>query len=43
MFEYSVSKDTKQIKSNNDEREILRYFLEYLLTLIVKELKMSVE
>jgi hypothetical protein len=37
MFEFSVSKDMKKI--NNDKRRIPAY----LLTLIVKELKISVE
>jgi len=41
MFEFSVSKDMK--KNNNDKRSISTYFLALCLTLIVKELKISVE
>ena len=37
MFEFSVSKDLKL--NNNDKRRSLTYFL----TLIIKELKISVE
>ena len=39
MFEFSVSNDMKEKKNNNDEGKIQAY----LLTLIVKELKISVE
>ena len=42
MFEFSVSKDMKN-KNNNDKRRIPTHLLAYLLTLIVKELKISVE
>jgi len=42
MFEFSVSKDMEK-KNNNDERRILAYLLTLCLTLIVKELKISVE
>ena len=42
MFEFSVSKDMAK-KYNNDKRRILTYLLACLLTLIVKELKISVE
>ena len=42
MFEVSVSKDMKK-KYNNDKRRIPTYLLVYLLTLIVKELNISVE
>jgi hypothetical protein len=41
MFEFSVSEDMKKI--NNDTRIIPTYLLAYLLTLIVKNLKISVE
>ena len=41
MFEFSVSKDIKI--NNNDKRRILVYHLVYLLTLIVKKLKISNE
>ena len=41
MFEFSVSENMK--KTNNDKRRIPTYLLVYLLTLIVKELKISVE
>jgi len=41
MFEFSVSKDMKKI--NNDKRRILSYLLASCLTLIVKDLKISVE
>ena len=40
MFEFSVSKD---MKKKIDKRRIPTYLLAYLLTLIVKELKISVE
>ena len=44
MFEFSVNKDKKKkIKNQNDKRRIPTYLLAYLLTLIVKELKISVE
>ena len=43
MFEFSASKDMKINKYNNDKRIIPTYTLSYLLTLIVKELKVSVE
>ena len=39
MFEFGVSKDIMAKKYNNDKKRILTY----LLTLIVKELKISVE
>ena len=39
MFEFSDSKDIKK----NDKRRIPTSFLAYLLTLIVKELKIIVE
>ena len=43
-FEFSVSKDMKnKIITNNDKRSIPTYLLAYLLTLIVKILKISVE
>ena len=41
MFEFSVSKDMKI--NNNDKRRILTYLLVNLLTLIIKELEISVE
>ena len=41
MFEFSVSKDMKLNK--NDKRRIPTYLLANLLTLIIKELKISVE
>ena len=40
MFEFSVSKD---MKKNNDKRRIPIYLLANILTLIFKELKVSVE
>ena len=40
-FEFSVSKDMK--KNNNIKRRVSTYLLAYLLTLIVKKLKISVE
>ena len=44
MFEFSVSKDMeKNKKIKNDKKRILAFLLACLLTLIVKELKMSVE
>ena len=42
MFEFSVSEDMGG-KIHNDKRRIPTYFLACLLTLIVKELKISVE
>ena len=42
MFELSVGKDMKE-KNNNDKRRIPTYLLAYLLALIVKELRISVE
>jgi hypothetical protein len=43
MFEFSASKDMEK-KIKNDKRRIpTKYLLAYLLTLIIKELKMSVE
>ena len=38
MLKFSVSKDIK--KNNNDKRRILAYLPTYLLTLIVKILKL---
>ena len=43
MFEFSVGKDMKKGEKTNDKRRIPTYLLAYLLTLIVKELKISVE
>ena len=40
MFQFSVSKD---MKKNNDKRRFPPYLLANLLTLIIKELKISVE
>ena len=40
MFEFSVNKD---MKKNNDKRRIPRHVIEYLLTLIIKNLKINVE
>ena len=40
MFELSVSKD---MGKTNDHKRITSHLLAYLLTLIVKELKISVE
>ena len=42
VFELSVGKDMKE-KNNNDKRRIPTYLLAYLLALIVKELRISVE
>ena len=42
MFEFRVSKDMEK-KNNNDKRRIPTYLLANLLTLIIKELKISVE
>ena len=42
MFEFSVGKIIMG-EVNNDKRRIPAYFLAYLLTLIVKELKISVQ
>ena len=41
MFEFSVSMDME--KNNNDKRRIPTYIMAYLLTLIIKELKIGVE
>ena len=44
MFDSSVSKNMKNNnKINNDKRRIPTYFLANLLTLMIKELKSSVE
>jgi hypothetical protein len=43
MFEFSVNKDMGKNKNKNRKRRILTYLLAYLLTLIVKELKISVK
>jgi hypothetical protein len=44
MFESTGSKDIKTIqKQNNDKRRIPTYVQAYVLTLIVKKLKISVE
>ena len=40
MFEFSVSKD---IEKNSDNTIFPTYIVPYLLTLIIKELKISVE
>ena len=42
MFEFSVSKDMKN-KNKKDKWRIPTYLLAYLLTLIAKDLKISVE
>ena len=42
MFAFSIIKDIEK-KITNDKRRILAYLLAYLLTLIVKKLKISVE
>ena len=42
MFEVSVGKDMDK-KKNNDKRRIPTHLLAYLLTLIVNDLKISVE
>ena len=42
MFEISVSKDMEK-KNNSDNRRIPTYILAYLQTLIITELKISVE
>jgi len=42
MFEFSIRKDMGK-KNNNDKRRIPTYLLILCLTLIVKELKISVE
>jgi hypothetical protein len=42
VFEFSVSKDLGK-KNSNNKRRIPTYLLAYLLTLIVKKLKISVE
>ena len=41
MFEFSVSNDMK--RNNNDKKRIPTYLLAYILTPIIKELKISVE
>jgi len=43
MFELSVSEDVKKNKNNDDKRRILTYLLALCPTLLVKELKISVE
>ena len=43
MFKFSVSKDMKRKQKNNHKRRFPTHLLAYLLTLIVKELKISVE
>ena len=43
MFEFSVSNDTRRKQNNNDKRRIVAHLLTYLLTLLVKELKIIVE
>ena len=44
MFEFRVSQICKKkLKNNNDKRRIPSHLLTYLLTLVVKELKISVE
>jgi len=43
MFEFRVSKDMKEEKKKQRERRIPIYLLSLCLTLIVKELKISVE
>ena len=42
MFEFSASKDIRE-KEKSDKRRITTYLLAYLLTLIIKKLKISVE
>ena len=42
MLEYSVSKDMEN-QNKNAKKRISTYLLGYLLTLIVKELEISVE
>ena len=42
MFEFSVSKDTEK-NNNNDKRRIPTHRLGYLLTILAKEQKISVE
>ena len=42
MFEFSVNKDMKKYY-NNDNRRLYTNILTYILTLIIKELKISVE
>ena len=42
MFEFSVSMDMIK-NNNNDKRRISTYLLAYILTLIFKEMKISVE
>jgi hypothetical protein len=43
MFEFSVSKDIKKWVNNNNKKRTPTYLVAYLLTLIVKELKISVK
>ena len=43
MFEFSVSEDMEPKKKNNVKKRILAHLLTYLLTLIFKELKISVD
>ena len=43
MFEFNVINDMKKKQKNNDKRRITTYLLTYHLTLVVKELKTSVE
>ena len=43
MFEFSVSKDIKKWVNNNDKKRTPAYLVAYLLTLIVKELKISIK
>ena len=42
IHEFSVSKEMEN-SNNNDKRRISTYLLAYLLTLVVKELRFSVE
>jgi len=42
VFGFSISKNMKK-QNNNDKRRIQTYFLALCLTLIVKELKISIE
>ena len=42
MFEFSVSRD-KERKNDNGRRRIPAYLIAYLLTLVVKGLRISVE
>ena len=43
MFQFSVSKGMEEFFFNNDKGRIPTYLLACILTLIVKELKISVE